>query len=688
MKIRAHFSIACLLLTPLGTGQVVSAADDPPNYLDMSLSELLSLEITSVSKKPQSISHAAAAVFVITRDDIRRSGVTAIPEALRMAPGVQVARIDGNKWAISSRGFNGRFANKLLVLMDGRTVYSPTFGGVYWDVQDTMLEDIERIEVIRGPGASLWGSNAVNGVINIITRSAAQTQGGLLSAGAGNQELGFGGLRYGGGLGEIGNYRVYAKYFNRDNNRVLGSGASANDQWDQFRTGFRADLTPSSDDQVTVQGDYYHGRAGELVNTIMLAAPWQQIVRDSQQVEGFNFLTNWHHVVSSTDSLNVQAYYDQTQRWWTTLDERRHTADLDLQYRTQRFDSHDVLLGFGYRYTEDFTNGSHTTYFSPANRGTQLYSAFLQDDIELIKDTLTLTLGSKLEHNDYTGFEGQPNARLLWTPDSQNTLWASVGRAVRIPTRADANANAIAQYIPANMNPFADKPILARFLGSDQFDAESVIAYEAGFKHQWSQSLSFDAALFYNQYTRLRSTFRNDPICRPGGGSGFCLISGDTRYWELPVSLRNQGKMDTYGAELAVEWKPFEQWRLQGSYSYLHQDPRALPEKQTVADDWAANPIHQLSLRSSWSPRDDLDFDLWLRYVDRINAYGELNTAWIPAYTQMDLRLAWRPLAKLELSIAGFNLLDDQHPEFYSEKSDIPQVEIRRSIFGQVRLEF
>ena len=662
-------------------GAAVSAVEN--EFLDLSLQELLSVEITSAGKKPQPVSQAAAAIFVITQEDIRHSGVTSIPEALRMAPGLDVARIDGNKWAISSRGFNGRFANKLLVMIDGRSVYSPTFAGVYWDVQDTLLEDVDRIEVIRGPGASLWGSNAVNGVINIITKSSANTQGGLISAGAGNYERGFGGVRYGGDIGDLGHYRVYAKYFNRGNNAYADSREIINDQSDQYRGGFRTDLTPSLRDQVTVQGDYYHGRSGDGMNLDTPIAPdFSTYVRNQQKLTGFNVLSRWQHSLTDTDTLTVQAYYDYTERRRAILDERRRTGDLDIQYRTQRFQGHDVMFGFGYRYTEDFTGATYKVSMDPRNRGTQLYSAFLQDDIQLIKNELTLTLGSKLEHNDYSGFEGQPNLRLLWTPDKNNTVWGSIGRAVRIPSRGDQDVRAIQQTLTPANSP-APVPVVVKILGSRQFDAESVIAYELGYKHRVSDQFSFDLATFYNEYTRLRSVAK----CSEAIPIASCLNQSSIP-WISDSRFGNQGGHHSYGVELAFDWRPAEQWRFQGVYAFLQMEAHAIKSGHTLGDSAGSNPVHQASLRTSWSPRRDVDLDLWIRRVDGLNIDFGTSTSHIPGYTQLDLRLAWRPVPKLELSFVGFNLLDDRHKEFVSEYNDVPPVEIRRSLFGQVRWEF
>lgn len=424
------------------------AADDP--LFDLNLTEVLNLEITSVSKKPQTVSQAAAAVFVISADDIRRSGAAAIPDLLRMVPGVQVGQIGSNTWAVSSRGMDGRFTNKLLVLMDGRSVYSPTFSGVYWDVQDTLIEDIERIEVIRGPGATLWGANAVNGVINIITKSAASTQRGLLTARAGDEERA-GAVRYGGTLGDLGHWRVYGKGFAREEAVAEATGRGAGDSWRQSRAGFRADLTPTARDAMTVQGDYYRGRSGERSNLNYLMPPYNSVVETDQKVEGGNLTMRWQREVSSSDSFTLQAYVDYTRRDWPLhFDERRTTYDVDFQYRSRRFARHDLVAGIAYRYSEDSLRPSYGglatvpvpvgsgplspvlyAVIDPPSANRKLLSAFVQDDITLLPETLVLTLGGKVEKNDYTGVEFQPSLRLLWTPSESTSIWGSAAKAVR-----------------------------------------------------------------------------------------------------------------------------------------------------------------------------------------------------------------------------------------------------------------
>jgi iron complex outermembrane receptor protein len=441
LKCLAHGRTGGLALLPLifiiSWSPVSWAASSKVHDLtELSIEDLMKIEITSVSKKAQKISDAAAAIFVITQEDIRRSGVTSIPEALRMAPGVEVARIDANKWAISARGFNSRFANKLLVLMDGRSVYSPLFSGVWWDVQDTMMEDIDRIEVIRGPGATLWGANAVNGVINIITKKAGDTLGGLVTAGGGTEEKGFGALRYGLKPAEDSDFRAYAKYFNRDRS-VTSTGADAGDEWDAFRAGFRLDHETSARNNFTLQGDYYTGNAGTTYDVASITLPYLNTFQKKSESAGGNIIGRWNHTFENDSEFSLQAYYDRSDRKDLFAAGVVDTADVDLQYRFKWFGGQEFVLGTGYRFTRDnIANDNELRTADPASRSESLLSAFIQDDITLIDNRLHWVIGSKFEHNGYTGFEVQPNTRLIWTPSTTQSVWGAISRSVRTPSRA------------------------------------------------------------------------------------------------------------------------------------------------------------------------------------------------------------------------------------------------------------
>ncbi len=427
--------------------QVSGSQPDPLHQLkQLSLEQLMNIEVTSVAKKEQKVGETAAAIFVITQEEIRRSGVTSIPEALRLAPGVTVSRIDGNSWAIGVRGFGSGLSRSVLVLIDGRSVYTPLFAGVYWDVQDTLLEDIDRIEVIRGPGGTIWGANAVNGVINIITKSATETQGLLATAGGGSEEKGFGSLRYGGKIGEDFSYRVHGKGFRRDGQ--FTPHLSDVDDWQMGQGGFRTDWSLSERDKLTFQGDIYKGYSGLRTQVSSFSAPFSTIVERDTDLSGMNLLGRWNRTLSETSNLALQIYYDRTFRREPTFQEERNTVDFDFQHRFKIAGRQELIWGLGYRFTKGDTESVPTLVISPRNRADNLFSAFLQDEIVLVEDLLRLTVGSKFEHNDYTGFEFQPSGRLLWTPAARHVLWASFSRAVRTPSRVDRD-------IAASSAPFS-----------------------------------------------------------------------------------------------------------------------------------------------------------------------------------------------------------------------------------------
>ena len=428
-KILIFITFLVLLATP-------GLAQDVSDLKSMSLEDLMNIRVTSVSKKPQRLLDAASAIYVITQEDIRRSGATNIPDALRRVPGIQVAHISANTWAITSRGLNGQFANKLLVLIDGRTVYTPLFSGVFWDVQDTLLEDIDRIEVIRGPGASLWGDNAVNGVINIITKKASDTQGGLLSTGYGDEQQGFASLRYGGKIGNSAHFRVYSKFFNRDN-AVLASGEKANDRWDTLRGGFRIDWDVDNQDSLIVQGDIYDGETESNASTPILTSPFKESFNDESEFAGWNVLTRWKRVFSDSSNMELQLYFDRTERESAMFREDRDTFDFDFQHRFKFGERHDIVWGLGYRLNHDDIRNTFSLSFNPDDRYMSLYSGFVQDEITLIEDKLLLTVGSKISYNKFTDSEIQPNARLLWKLHERHSAWISLSRAVRTPSRAE-----------------------------------------------------------------------------------------------------------------------------------------------------------------------------------------------------------------------------------------------------------
>ena len=611
---------------------------EPSELKKLSIEELMEVDVTSVSRRSERVSQAAAAVTVITSEDIRRSGVTSLPEALRLANGLHVARFDSRTWAISARGFNISTANKMLVLIDGRSIYTPLFSGVFWDVQDVLLEDVDRIEVVRGPGATLWGANAVNGVINIITKGARQTQGGLVNAGAGTEERGFGALQHGGTLGEKTWYRAYGKYRSLDA-LALARGGSAEDPLRMAQGGFRVDGDRSARDSFTVQGDVYDGRIGELV-------------RPDTDVSGGNLLGRWARRFSEASSLDLQVYWDRTHRRVPTqFEEDRDTWDVELQHRLPLGASgrHDLVWGLGYRSSTDDVEDSPVLVWVPEHRTQDLFTAFAQDEISLVPDRLRLTLGARLESHEIAGTEVQPTVRLAWTPSERQILWGAVSRAVRAPTRIDQDSRFLAGPV-----------VIVR--GSRDFDFEEVVAYELGYRLQPRASTSVDLATFYNVYDNLRSQER------PASGA------------PIPITLANKLNAETYGAELRLNVQVTPWWRLYSGYTYFHKDLSLDPDSTDATGGRAEgnDPDHRFALRSYLDLPGRLELDAWLRYVDR------LPSPRVPSYTELDLRLGWRATDRLELSLVGQNLLHDQHAEFFTATPE----EVERSVYGKATWRF
>ena len=650
------------------------------DLIDLSLEELMEIEITSVSKKPERVADAAAAVFVITAEDIRRSGATNIPDLLRMVPGVHVGRIDANRWTVSARGFGQQYANKLLVLMDGRVLYTPLFSGTYWDVQNPLLEDIERIEVIRGPGATLWGANAVNGVINIITKQTEKTQGTLVSAGAGSRERAFGSLRQGGQIGESLFFKVYGSYRNREIETDVVS-TEINSATDMVQAGFRADWLPSGGPaSFTLLGEIYRGGVKGVVTGAKMTPPFSEVLRDETDLTGGFVLGRWEQDLPGSSLLTAQLYYDRSERDYYFTREIRDTVDLDIQWRTPLGSRQELMVGGRYRFTRDAIRNSLDFSFTPDRRADHLVSAFVQDEITLVQDHLRLIVGTKVEHNDYTGFEIQPNGRLIWTPHPWQTLWGAVSRAVHTPSRVDHDVTILFGNFPILV--VGDEPLLlaqANLVGDPRVDSEELIAYELGYRVQPVEWFSLDVALFYNRYENLR-TFElelEEIALEPKDGA-----------WVIDTPMIYDNKMDgeTYGVEVVVQWRPIDAWRLQGAYTAMQIELE--PDEDGLdfisAGGEGLTPYHQVSLRSFANLPWNLELDLWGRYVDELPSIG------VDSYLTLDVRLGWRPLENLELSLVGRDLLEDRHPEQLSEMNSMnPEpVEIERSVYGKITWTF
>ncbi|MDR4517341.1 MAG: TonB-dependent receptor [Nitrosomonas sp.] len=651
----------------------------------MSLEELMNVEVVSVSKRSQRLSEVPSAVFVISGEDIRRSGATSIPEALRMAPGVQVARIGTDKWSISIRGFNGRFSNKLLVLMDGRSVYTPLSSGVIWSQQDTFIEDIDRIEVVRGPAATLWGVNAVNGVINIITKKAEQTQGALFTAGGGSFEQGFVGARYGGKINEDTPFRVYAKGFIRDHTTTL-SGASANDNWHSARAGFRVDHVRGNDD-FTLQGDMFvNGITDTVIPPVLLQSNSNPHIINRNETGG-NIRLRWDRSISERSSMMLQTYYDRVSNQLAPQAKYVESFDTEFQHRFPLFDRHDLTWGVNYRLFSTNARDTLFTTFVPRQASNYFVSGFIRDEISVLPDKLKFSLGVRLGYNNFSGVEVQPNARIMWTPDTRNSVWASISRAVRTPSRGEHDVIINNGVIPPQPDLTGSSlPIMQAILGSNRFGSEKLIAYELGYRHQFNTHASIDIAGFYNDYSDLRDFEVGMIRTVAGAHRDLILTLLQQEHLMLPVFFNNQGSAQSYGAEVSIDWRPHERWRLQGNYSYLEIDTKSNPAfveiDASTGGAGKANPRHQMSLRSNFDLSERLQFNLWLRYVDDLPFYNISN------YITMDAKMSWKPVKNVEFFLVGQNLFSENHRESQSDFINTVASRIPRGIYTGVRWDF
>jgi iron complex outermembrane receptor protein len=652
-KIRRNWFVGAWVLCSVGTA---AAADNgAPTIGDLkqlNVEDLMNLQVTSVARHPEKLIETASAIQVITQEDIRRSGATSIPEALRLADNLQVAQKNSHDWAISARGFNTNLGNKLLVMVDGRTVYTPLYSGVFWDVQDYVLEDVDRIEVMSGPGGALWGANAVNGVINIITKSATDTQGIYAEAGGGSQPQTLGAVRYGGALSTETQFRVYAKYFDRGD-EVLANGNPEPDAWRQGRTGFRVDSQATSHDRLTLQGDYYDGH--ENVQT-----------GGTGDASGQNLLGRWTRTLTDKSDLSLQAYIDQTHladplpslsAGTLTLSppgvlyDDLTTYDVDFQHRFAIGTRNRVVWGLGYRLTHDAVIAAPAVGFLPPVLRQNLFSAFVQDEIALRKN-LSFTLGTKLEHNDYTGFEFEPDARLSWTLSPNQALWSAISRAVRTPSRIDHDLSE------------GSPPYFALLKGSADFTSETLIAYELGYRAQVNSTLSASVSTFYNQYNDVRST-------------------SITPVKILPFFFANNLEGDTYGMEWSGDYQISETWSLHAGYTLLREHLRVKPGQfdLSAARNETADPEHQFSIRSAITLPRHVELAAGLRWVDTLQTNNGPTPGSVPAYFELESRLAWHAGDRLELSLVGQNLLHNHHPEYGFPNTARPEIE--RSVYGK-----
>ncbi|HEY3699421.1 MAG TPA: TonB-dependent receptor [Spongiibacteraceae bacterium] len=632
---------------------------------NLSLEQLSNMEVTSVSKSAQNLRSAAAAITVVTNEDIHRSGATSIPEALRFVPGINVARQSSNQWAVSARGFSSVNSEKLLVLSDTRSVYTPLFSGVFWDVQDYLLEDIDRIEVIRGPGAALWGSNAVNGVINITTKKAQDTQGLYVETALGTEDKVTAAARYGGTAENGASYRIFGKYLDRDD--TLNATATSADDWRLGHAGARTDWDITGSDSVTVQGDLYRGTIGELTPSVNINGRPGPTGALDIDVSGGNVLGRWRHQIDDSSNFVLRAYYDNTHRNNPSYLDDLNTVDLDFQHQFDLTAQQQFIWGVNYHLTENRNIGKVIFNVNPDFSRDQLFGLFVQDQIALA-DSLHLTLGSKFEHNDFSGYETQPSARLAWDFAATQTLWTAVSRAVRVPTRLERDI-AIDVTDPT-VNP------LYRWEGNKHFDAEVLEAYEIGYRWQARDDVALDLAAFHNHYSGLVSLEFGTPY--RDAVSGFNII---------PVVDENKTSGTTQGVEAQITYVPFPVWHLLTNYSYLDMqlDPSGLDINHDALIA-GATPRHQLGLRSLLDLPADIQFDIQLRYLSAVRHMAN-NGDGISAYGEMDMRLAKRLSKKVEVSLVGQNLLHDHHVEFGAPATPTAPAargEIQRGVYAKI----
>jgi iron complex outermembrane receptor protein len=621
-----------------------SASSDLAN---LSLEQLMDVEVTSVSKKPQRIADVAAAIYVISQEDIRRSGMTSIAELLRTVPGLDVAQTDSQRWAVGSRGFNDIYSGKLLVLVDGRSVYAPTFSGVLWDTQDLPLQDIERIEVIRGPGGTIWGANAVNGVINIITKNARDTQGLTVTAGAGTEATGSGTIRYGGKLSDQAHFRIYLKGFDRSS-FVTPTGADAGDSWRARRAGGRLDWTPSANDAVSAQVEYYGERKEGVVfppSLVVLPTPTAQV----QRTTGGHALVSWAHTFSAGSDLTFQAYFDNVAYQDTVGSATLNTYDVEVRHHVHLGSRHEVVWGGGFRRVDYQAQFNPYVTLIPPTGGEEVVNVFAQDEFTL-SPTIHVIGGVKLEHNTYTGWEYEPSLRLLWTPATNHTVWAAVSRAIRMPSIGEEFLRFDAFGIPGS--EFFPPLLISSFGNPGLQQSERLVSWEAGYRSALTSTLSVDLAAYYNRYTRLASTSVDTP---------FFELDPAPPHLVIPLRFSNLLEAEVHGFEASVNWQATRRWRLFAAYSLLlgklsAADPSVDLTLQRNPID--SSPRHQVQLRSYLDLPGRMELDAALYHVSSLPA------AFVPAYTRLDVRLGWKATDRLILSLSGQNLLQSRHQEF------------------------
>lgn len=671
--------IALALVTPALTCRAESSSS-VGNPIEMELQDLMAVDltVTSPARRAQRLAETPAAVFVLTGDDLRRAGVIGLPDALRLVPGIDVGQINANSWAITARGFNGIFANKLQVLIDGQSVYTPVYSGVFWNQHELLLDDIDRIEVIRGPAAALWGANAVNGAINIITKPAGQTQGALLTTMASGNELSSG-ARYGFAIGDQGYGRISSQWHRADAGR-RPDGTTGDDDWAVERVDFRSDLTVGDGDSLTVLSRVIRNENGSTLTLPNLRQPFSRQSASDVDFVGGSIQSRWRRPFSAKSQVSVQMYYQHEQTTITETRDRRDyingitdIVDIEGEYGFPLGQSHQFVIGTEIRHVGLETTPTDFYTNNNSKSSSDIFSAFVQDEISIIPAEVSLTLASRFEHNSLTGLEAQPTARLLWTPRSDFSGWTAVSRAVRTPSIVEFATERLFLAASAGTGQFAP-PVALYNLGARTPASEEVVAYELGARYRPWSFLSLDVATFYSEYGNLQSGEAKTPVFSPS----------PVPHLEIPLVYENKLRGESYGAEVGAELAIDRNWRLSATYSLLDLSLWADADSTdtTSAAQKGRSPTHKATVRSAVDIDKSLDFDLTLRAVDRLDA------ASVPGYVELDGRVGWRPADGIELAVIGRNLLHSSHPEFRESATSLTNTLTERTIFGAVTLRF
>jgi iron complex outermembrane recepter protein len=662
---RAGLALLGLVTTSLAGASSVFADQGPLDLSEVSLEELMKITVTSAGKKSQLITETAAAIYVITADDIRRSNTSTLTELLRQVPGIQVAREATGEWSISIRGFNDKHANKLLVMIDGRTLYSPLYAGVEWDVHDTMMEDISRIEIIRGPGASLWGANAVNGVINIITKPANETLGGLVAYQVGALENGTLAVRYGGTIDQNTRYRLFSKYFNR---RSLqdAAGNTPYGGWTSIRQGGRLDWSPTSTDLVVISGEWSLSNLREVDDEITsFSPPFESMVQEHDRAKTSFVLTQWNHKARNGSEFDVRFFYDRNRQYdglGHDKDESIETSDVEFDQHVKLRGRHDLVWGGGFRQVRDTIRPAFDSGFTPASRTARTYNGFVQDEIAVLHDSIRLTAGSKIEWNSFSKLEVQPTGRVLWAPALKHSVWTAASRAVRVPSRNEHDQYEL-DSISENEDGNLEYDLL---VGSPAFRPEKLTSFEAGYRFVPTRRFSLDVASFYNVYDDLQTIERGDAAFTTSPFAGIMT----------PLVRANNARGRVVGAEVTAFWTVNAMIQLSGNYSRLHMQLHAKPE----TNDEDAEGFEGKNARNLLYARVYADLPQKVDVTGELRYVGVIPGEEVPGYAEANIHVSRVIRAGLSLRFTLDNLIHSRHAEWDFGGSLLPSRAVRAGV--------